>query len=179
MKKYFLILVILAGLFSVSIKVYAQDATGNCEYPNGEIVSETSDQCSIDTAGGGTWTPDASSLTPTTTSPATTSSSTGVSFPNGLVPACTPNCGFSDLMTLINNIISFILFVLAVPIAAIMFTYAGFLLITAGGETASARTKAKNILLHTIGGLVVAVAAWLIIHTILSILGYSGSWIGL
>ena len=65
------------------------------------------------------------------------------------------------------------------PIAAIMFTYAGFLLITAGGETASARTKAKNILLHTIGGLVVAVAAWLIIHTILSILGYSGSWIGL
>ena len=46
----------------------------------------------------------------------------------GLAVNC-PNddCGFNDFITLINRVISFILFNLAVPISAIMFAYAGFL----------------------------------------------------
>ena len=81
-------------------------------------------------------------------------------------------------MELINKVIKFILFNLAVPIAAIMFAYAGFLMVTAGGEAASARTRAKNIFINTLFGLIIAAGAWLIISTILSILGYEGSWIG-
>src|SRR3989344_9417563 len=58
-------------------------------------------------------------------------------------------CGFNDILTLVNNIIIFVFEYLAIPIAAIMFAYAGFLMITAGGEAGNARTKAKNIFLNT------------------------------
>ncbi|HLF66458.1 MAG TPA: pilin, partial [Gammaproteobacteria bacterium] len=82
-------------------------------------------------------------------------------------------CTFEDIFTLINNVIRFILFNMVVPIAAIMFAYAGFLLITAqGGE---AKTKAKGIFTNAVIGLVIAVAAWLIVTTILWILGYKGT----
>src|ERR1035437_2989624 len=87
-------------------------------------------------------------------------------------------CDFNALMALINTIVKFILFDMAIPIAAIMFAYAGFLMVTAGGEAAGARTKAKSIFTNAIFGLILAVAAWLIVNTILSILGYTGDWIG-
>lgn len=102
-----------------------------------------------------------------------------LSFAQGLVPDCpAKGCGWTELMDLVNKVINFILFKMAVPIAAIMFAYAGFLLVTAGGEAAGARTKAKSIFTNAVLGLVIAVAAWLIISTILSILGYQGAWIG-
>jgi hypothetical protein len=97
---------------------------------------------------------------------------------NGLVPCGTianPGaCDFNALMTLVNKVISFVLFRLAVPIAAIMFVYAGFLLLTSGGEV-SKKTKAKDIFVNVAIGLIIAAAAWLIVHTILLILGYTGS----
>jgi hypothetical protein len=97
-----------------------------------------------------------------------------------LVPCDTGEaCNFGALMQLIDNVIKFALFKMAVPIAAIMFAYAGFKMITAGGEAASARTQAKEIFINTAVGLVIAIAAWLIVSTILAILGYKGGWIGL
>jgi hypothetical protein len=87
-------------------------------------------------------------------------------------------CGYDEFMALVSRVIKFILFDLAIPIAAIMFFYAGFLMVTAGGESAGARTKAKNIFTNTLIGLALATGAWVIIHTLLSILGYNGSWIG-
>src|SRR3989338_1914141 len=93
-----------------------------------------------------------------------------------IVPA-TP-CDFTAFMALINKVINFIFLQLAVHICAIMFFYAGFLMITAGGEAAGARTKAKTIFTNAVIGLALAAAAWLIIRTILSILGYDGTWIG-
>ncbi|HTE49056.1 MAG TPA: hypothetical protein VK675_04070 [Candidatus Paceibacterota bacterium] len=80
-------------------------------------------------------------------------------------------CGFNDLMTLINTVIKFILFDLVVPIAAIMFFYAGFELVTSGGSTEK-RGVAKKVFTNAAIGLVIAAAAWLIVKTILSILGY-------
>lgn len=108
----------------------------------------------------------------TVTSAITKDATTGVET-GGVV---TNPCGFNDVIILINNIIFFIIFYLAIPICAIMFAYAGFLLVTAGGEAAGARTKAKTIFLHAALGLVIAVAAWLIVKTILSIVEYK--WIG-
>lgn len=96
---------------------------------------------------------------------------------NGKIPD-SDLCGFNALMDLINKIINFILFNMAIPIAAIMFVYAGWLMVTAGGEAAHARTKAKSIFTNAVIGLALAAAAWLIIKTVLSILGYDGSWIG-
>lgn len=97
----------------------------------------------------------------------------------GLVP-CTDgkSCDFNALMDLVNNVIEFILKYMALPIAAIMFAYAGLKMITAGGEAAHARTQAKEIFMNTIIGLIIAVAAVLIVKTILSILGYKGAWLG-
>jgi len=89
----------------------------------------------------------------------------------------TKPCGWNDLISLINKVLNFILFKLAIPIGAIMFCYAGFLLITSGGDT-EARGTAKKIALGVVKGLVFAAAAWLIVHLILDTLGYDGSWIG-
>ena len=86
-------------------------------------------------------------------------------------------CDFNAFMALINKVIRFILFALAIPIAAIMFAYAGFLMVTSGGST-EARGKAKKIFTNAAYGLVIAATAWLIVRTILSILGYDGAWIG-
>jgi len=109
-----------------------------------------------------------SGLVPCTNTPDPT---TGIISPNNA-------CDFNAFMALINKVINFILFSLAVPIAAIMFVYAGAKLVTSGGST-EARTKAKSIFTNALIGLVLAAAAWLIISTILFILGYDGGWIGL
>jgi hypothetical protein len=104
-----------------------------------------------------------------------------VSQNGGLVPCDNSTahpCDWTALMSLVNNIINFIIYFMAIPIAAIMFAYAGFLLITAGGEAAGARTKAKSIFTNALIGLVLAVACWLIIKLVLNIVGYSGTWIG-
>lgn len=102
-----------------------------------------------------------------------------ISLAEGLVPCDTSaTCDFNALMTLVNTVIHFILFDMVIPIAAIMFAYAGFLLVTAGENTAGARTRAKDIFLNAVLGLILAAGAFLIIRTILSILGYEGDWIG-
>lgn len=88
------------------------------------------------------------------------------------------NCGFKELLNMVNTVINFILVFMAVPIAAIMFAYAGFLLVFSGGEPAK-RTKAKDVFVNVAIGLVIIAACWIIVHTILSIVGFDGSWIGL
>jgi len=92
----------------------------------------------------------------------------------GLVP-CVNDCDFYDIFKLINKVVNFIFVYLVVPVAAIMFAYAGFELITSGGET-SKREKAKKIFTNVAIGLIVAAAAFLIIQTILSIVGYNTDW---
>ena len=103
-----------------------------------------------------------------------------LSFAESLVPCDNSKgnpCDFNQLMNLVNTVIHFVLFNMVIPIAAIMFVYAGFLMVTAGGES-GARTKAKDTFTNVVIGLIIAVAAFLIIRTILSIVGYEGSWIG-
>ncbi|MFA6586164.1 MAG: pilin [Candidatus Paceibacterota bacterium] len=87
-------------------------------------------------------------------------------------------CGFYDILTLINTVIQYITTIF-VSIAAIMFAYAGVELITSEGET-SKREKAKKIFTNVVIGLIVVLAAFLIVQTILSIVGYDKSlnWFG-
>ncbi len=100
--------------------------------------------------------------------------------PSTLVPCGgtdQPACDFNQLMNLINGLIKFVFEFLAIPICAIMFAYAGILMVTSGGSSES-RGKAKNIFTNAAIGLLIAGASWLIIRTILAILGYNGDWIG-
>ncbi len=75
-------------------------------------------------------------------------------------------CTFDTLVTLAQNVINFLIFWLAAPIAAVMFMYAGFLMLTNNGNEAKV-TQAKAIFGMVFWGLVVTIAAWLIITFIL------------
>lgn len=106
-----------------------------------------------------------------------------LSFGADLIPCGTTanptSCGFNELMTLVNNVVKFILFDMVVPIAAIMFAYAGILLIFSGGDTGK-RSKAKSIFINVAIGFIIAVAAWLIVEFVLNLLGYNQAfdWFG-
>jgi len=86
-------------------------------------------------------------------------------------------CDFNQLMNMVNIVIKFLLFDMAIPIAAIMFTFAGFELVTSGGSTEK-RGLAKKVFTNAVIGLIIAVACWLIVDSVLHIMGYNGAWIG-
>jgi hypothetical protein len=79
-------------------------------------------------------------------------------------------------MVLINNVINFILYGMVIPIAAILFAYAGFELVTSGGSTEK-RGIAKKVFTNVVIGLVIAMSCWLIVKLVLGILGYTGTWV--
>ena len=87
-------------------------------------------------------------------------------------------CGFYDVLKIINKGINFVLFKLVLPIAALLFAYAGIKLIFSGGNS-GAKTEAKNIFTSVLIGLAIAAGAWLIVHLLLQILGYNGVSFGL
>lgn len=84
-------------------------------------------------------------------------------------------CEFSDLITLINNIINFLLFYLLMPLAAIMFAAAGFMIVTAGGDSGKI-SQAKEIFGSVLKGILIAFTAWLIVKTILLAVGFDPSY---
>ena len=95
-----------------------------------------------------------------------------VSFAQGgLVPCEGPECGFGDLITLVNKVIDFLLFTLALPLAAILFAYGGFLFLTSGGSE-DKLSKAKQIFWNVLVGFVIALAAWIIVKAIFFGLGF-------
>jgi len=78
-------------------------------------------------------------------------------------------CDFNALMALINKIINFILYDMVIPIAAIMFAYAGFLYLTSAGDTGKMK-QAHTIFTNAAVGFIFVLAAWLIITLILDAL---------
>ncbi len=166
--KKILIFVLIFSTLSAPV-VFAADFQGPC--PAGTHNDGTG--CVQDQPGGG-------GLVPCNNTPVIDSSGNVRLDSDGNVQyAQNQKCDFTALMGLVNTIISFILYGMALPISAIMFAYAGFLLVTSGEESAHAREKAKKIFMHAAVGLALAVAAWLIVKTVLSILGYTGaSWLG-
>lgn len=120
---------------------------------------------------------DTSNLEDRVYSTTTTTTTTSTTSKKGIVPDCTGEdgmCTFDDFMTLINNVINFVLFVLATPLVAIIVAYAGWLYLSSGGSSENV-SKAKKILKNAIIGYIIALAAWLIIKTILVTLGFNGT----
>lgn len=90
----------------------------------------------------------------------------------GIVPcgtSDTPECNICYLFQLIDNLVDFLLEVIALPLAVVMFLYGGFMWITAAGDPGKI-TKGRNALQYAVVGMIVAFAAWLIIDTILKAL---------
>ena len=75
-------------------------------------------------------------------------------------------CDMGSTITIVGAFIDFVLLYIAMPLAASMFMYAGFVMMTAGGNPGKIQ-EAKKIFWSVIIGLVVAFAAWLIVEGIM------------
>ncbi len=83
-------------------------------------------------------------------------------------------CSYNKLIELAQNFINFLILI-AIPLAALSFAWAGFLIMTAGGNQGQ-RDRGKDVFVKVAKGLIFMLAAWLIVDLILSALlddGYS------
>ena len=85
--------------------------------------------------------------------------------PTGLVPCTGLNCQACSVVSLIQNVIRFVM-TAAIPIAAILFAYAGILYFTSGGSTGRIE-KAHSIFGKVALGFILTISGWLIVETIL------------
>ena len=107
---------------------------------------------------------------PATPTPTKTNASEDLS--GNLVPCdgkTTNPCTFDKLIDLINKVIKFLLY-LTVPIAAVVFSYAGVIFLTKGSNP-SAREHAIGMFWNVFWGIIIALIAVLVIKTILDALG--------
>lgn len=91
----------------------------------------------------------------------------GGSFPS-LIVCDGPDCNFSSFILFIKNLITALVYT-SIPLAAISFAWAGFLLLTSGGSVAK-KDEAKGIFKKAALGFIFVLAAWLIVYFITSIL---------
>ncbi len=158
------------GRFKIVIQTKNNGTATSSDYF--EVTKSTSSGSSASTSTGGT----------TSSSSSSSNSSSKIAF-SGLVPKCnmsgsaidqktgqyvTP-CDFNYFMALINRLIKFFLFDIATPFLAIIIIYVAYLFLTSGGSNQT--EKAKKVLWNVVIGYVIALAAWLIINTIISALG--------
>jgi hypothetical protein len=78
------------------------------------------------------------------------------------------NCGFDDVLDLIQRIINWLLFI-AIPLAAVIFTYAGILYLTAQGNPGQI-SRAHGLFGNVAIGLIIALSAWLIVTLLVNAL---------
>ncbi|MEK7642784.1 MAG: pilin [Patescibacteria group bacterium] len=79
-----------------------------------------------------------------------------------------PECGFDDLITLINNIINTLIW-LAVPVATAVFAWAGITMLMHPTNPGK-RTEAINMMKNVGIGLVVILSAWIVTTTLTKVL---------
>jgi len=101
----------------------------------------------------------------------------------GLVPVCNTivndsggfedPCDFNMVMAIVNKVIDFLLITLATPLFALIIIYTGWLYLSAGGSQENVK-KAKHIFKNAFIGYIIALAAWLIVNTILKAVGFKG-----
>lgn len=98
-----------------------------------------------------------------------------------IVPQCgmgnLPPCEFCHFVQLADNIIQFLITIAAI-IGALMFAWAGFLMVTARGNVSQVE-KGKGIFLNVVIGLVILLTSWLIVDTVMKTLAGSqayGMW---
>ena len=78
-------------------------------------------------------------------------------------------CGFNDIIHLIQHVMTFLL-VVAAPVAALLFAYAGFQYVFAAGNEGKIE-QAHKIFWTAFLGLVFMASAWLVVKLIVTTLG--------
>ncbi len=97
---------------------------------------------------------------------------------NGLLPSPPEGgrffYGFDHFISLVNNLIQFVLTHIAIPLTVIIITFAGIWMVIYASND-SEREKAKNMLITAVIGLFLALAGYVIIQTVVGVLtGESG-----
>lgn len=90
----------------------------------------------------------------------------------GLVPQCGASCDWCHFMELVNNLVEWLIVMLSI-VAVIGLVIAGFRLVTSGGNT-SAWEGAKSMFTSVVVGIIIVLAAWLMVDTVLRMLTGSG-----
>ncbi len=85
--------------------------------------------------------------------------------------------GWGMLVTVINNIISLLLTLAIVFVAPLMIAYSGFLFVI-NPVNAGGKEKAKEVLLNTVAGIVIALSAWMIVGAIMAVLYHPTGSVG-
>lgn len=85
-----------------------------------------------------------------------------------------PDCTLCHIWHLASNIINFISFNLAIPLATLLFVAAGVVFLTSGGNQEKV-ALARSIFTNTIIGLVIIFASWLLIDTLIKSIATSGT----
>ena len=100
---------------------------------------------------------------------------TGIPYFGPIVPTLAQDCaaGWGSILQLVNNLIAFAITIGIVFIAPLLIAYAGFLYVV-NPVNPSGRQHANAILLNTIVGIVIALAAWLIVNAVLVALTTKG-----
>lgn len=99
-----------------------------------------------------------------------------IAHAQGLVPDCNFNitsnepfgCGACELVELAHNIINFFIY-LAIVIATLLFMWAGILYVTSGPNPDNIK-KAHKIFFNVLIGLVIVLASWLIVDTLIRVI---------
>ncbi|MCX6790429.1 MAG: pilin [Candidatus Kaiserbacteria bacterium] len=99
----------------------------------------------------------------------------GSNIPGNINAVCP--AGWGMFMTVINNIIELLITIAIVFIAPLMIAWSGFLMVVNQGNEGKI-TEAKKILTNTVVGIVISLAAWMIVDAIMAVLYRSpdGAW---
>lgn len=90
-----------------------------------------------------------------------------VTSAQGIVPCNGPECNACHFVQLGQNILEFLIKI-SVIIGAVMFAVAGFYMVTSAGDTGKV-ARGRAIFSNVVIGLVILLAAWLIIDTVLKV----------
>lgn len=86
-----------------------------------------------------------------------------------LIP-CTNKCSFPDIIKIINNILSFLITTVFLPLFILVFMYAGYQYLTAQGNSAKV-ANVKKLLMKVVIGLVIVLTAWLVVKVLFQTIG--------
>jgi hypothetical protein len=86
-----------------------------------------------------------------------------------LIP-CTNKCSFPDIIKLFNNILTFLITTVFLPLFVLVFMYAGYTYLTAQGNP-SKIANVKKLLINVIIGLVIVLTAWLLVRVFFQTIG--------
>ena len=98
--------------------------------------------------------------------------------PQGLVPCGNPGqpaCTINDFFIMLARIFNFIVWWVATPLAILMMTIGGIMIMISAGNPNLA-SKGKEALQWSAIGLALVFCSWLIVNFILTTLGFKGAW---